>query len=81
MLKEFSYLSDPEFRRIKVVVDAGNGTAGLIAPDILSRMGCDVIPLYCEPDGRFPNHHPDPTVLEYLQDLIRTTRESGRTSA
>jgi len=77
MLKEFSYLSDPEFRRIKVVVDAGNGTAGLIAPDILSRMGCDVIPLYCEPDGRFPNHHPDPTVLEYLQDLIRTTRESG----
>lgn len=77
MLKEFSYLASPEFRRIKVAVDAGNGTAGLIAPDILSRMGCDVIPLYCEPDGRFPNHHPDPTVVEYLQDLISTTRESG----
>ena len=77
MLKEFSYLADPGFRRIKVVVDAGNGTAGLIAPDILSSVGCDVIPLYCEPDGRFPNHHPDPTVVEYLQDLITTTKESG----
>jgi phosphomannomutase/phosphoglucomutase len=77
MLKEFSYLGNQGFRRTKVVVDAGNGTAGLIAPDILSRIGCDVIPLYCEPDGRFPNHHPDPTVVEYIQDLIRTTRESG----
>lgn len=77
MLREFSYLAAPGFRRIKIVVDAGNGTAGLIAPDILSRMGCDVIPLYCEPDGRFPNHHPDPTVVEYIQDLITTTRESG----
>ncbi|HXX81571.1 MAG TPA: phosphomannomutase/phosphoglucomutase [Thermodesulfovibrionales bacterium] len=77
MLKEFSYLADPRFRKIKVVVDAGNGTAGLIAPDILSRMGCDVIRLYCEPDGRFPNHHPDPTVVEHMQDLIATTTDSG----
>ncbi|HXX53849.1 MAG TPA: phosphomannomutase/phosphoglucomutase [Thermodesulfovibrionales bacterium] len=77
MLKEFSYLADPGFRRIKVVVDAGNGTAGLVAPDILGRIGCDVTPLYCEPDGRFPNHHPDPTVVEYLQDLVAATRESG----
>jgi phosphomannomutase/phosphoglucomutase len=60
---------------VKIVVDAGNGTAGIIAPEILEAIGCDVIPLYCEPDGRFPNHHPDPTVVEYIQDLIRITKE------
>lgn len=77
MLKEFSYLSDPRYRRIKIVVDAGNGTAGLVAPDILSGMGCDVVPLYCEPDGRFPNHHPDPTVPENIRDLQAETVRSG----
>ena len=75
MKQRFSYLSDENYRRVKIVVDAGNGTAGIIAPEILEAMGCDVIPLYCEPDGRFPNHHPDPTVVEYIQDLIRTTKE------
>jgi phosphomannomutase/phosphoglucomutase len=74
MRKRFSYLSGKEYRRVKIVVDAGNGTAGIVAPPILKSMGCEVIPLYCEPDGRFPNHHPDPTVVEYIQDLIRTTR-------
>ncbi len=54
----------------KVVVDCGNAAAALIAPQVLTRIGCEVIPLYCEPDGRFPNHHPDPTVPENLVDLI-----------
>ncbi|NTU43466.1 MAG: phosphomannomutase/phosphoglucomutase, partial [Nitrospirales bacterium] len=67
----------PSYKRPKVVIDAGNGTAGLVAPQILEKLGCDVIPLYCEPDGNFPNHHPDPTVVEYIQDLIRITGESG----
>lgn len=61
---------------IRIVADAGNGTAGLVAPDLLKRIGCDVVPLYCEIDGTFPHHHPDPTVVENLQDLIRTVRET-----
>lgn len=78
VLKEFSYLNDvSRFKRLKIVVDAGNGTGGLVAPEILSKIGCDVIPLYCEPDGNFPNHHPDPTVVEYIQDLIAKTKELG----
>jgi len=59
----------------KVVVDCGNAAASLIAPQILERLGCKVIPLYCEPDGRFPNHHPDPTVPENIVDLIATVRK------
>lgn len=76
MIKEFSYLKDPRYKRLKIVVDAGNGTAGLIAPQILESIGCEVITLYCEPDGRFPNHHPDPTVVEYIEDLISLTKET-----
>ncbi|UCE17934.1 MAG: phosphomannomutase/phosphoglucomutase [Gemmatimonadota bacterium] len=57
-------------RPIKMVIDAGNGTAGEIAPRIFEDLGCHVVKLYCEPDGRFPNHLPDPTVPEYLKDLI-----------
>lgn len=60
---------------IKVVVDSGNGTAGGIAPAILREMGCEVVELYSEPDGRFPNHHPDPTVPKNLEDLIRAVKE------
>jgi len=75
MVRKFSYLSGKDYRRLKVVIDAGNGTGGVVAPGILEAMGCDVIPLYCEPDGRFPNHHPDPTVVEYIQDLIKVTKE------
>ncbi len=60
--------------RLKIVVDAGNGTAGLVAPELLRRFGCDVIELFCEPDGRFPNHHPDPTISKNLTDLIRTVK-------
>jgi phosphomannomutase/phosphoglucomutase len=77
MMKRFSDLGDATYRRLKVVVDAGNGTAGVIVPDILEKMNCEVIRLYCEPDGTFPNHHPDPTVPEYITDLIAETKRSG----
>ncbi len=61
-------------RKVKVVVDAGNGAGGPILPDILRRLGCEVKELYCEMDGTFPNHHPDPTVIEYIQDLIHEVK-------
>ena len=56
----------------KVVLDSGNGTAGLVAPEILRRLGVRAVELYSRPDGRFPHHHPDPTVPENMRDLIRT---------
>ncbi len=59
----------------KVVVDGGNGTACEVALDIYAKLGFEVIPLFCEPDGRFPNHHPDPTIPEFLQDLIATVKK------
>jgi len=62
---------------LKVVVDAGNGTGGLTAVPLLERLGCEVVPLYCEPDGNFPNHHPDPTVVENLVDLQRAVLKHG----
>ena len=58
-------------KKLKVVVDAGNGTAGVIAVPIFNKLGCDVIELYCDVDGNFPNHHPDPTLPEALEDLIQ----------
>lgn len=64
-------------RKLKVVADGGNGTAGLFVESFLERIGCEVIPLFCEPDGRFPNHHPDPTKRENLDDMIRIVRENG----
>jgi len=63
-------------KKLKVVVDAGNGTAGVIAVPIFKKLGCDVIELYCEMDGSFPNHHPDPTLPEALKDLIKKVTES-----
>lgn len=57
-------------RKLKVVVDAGNGTAGEVAPEIFRRLGCEVVELYCRPDGSFPNHLPDPTVPELMKDLM-----------
>ena len=60
--------------RLKVVLDSGNGTAGLAAPEIIRSMNCEVIELFSEPDGRFPNHHPDPTIPENLTTLINTVR-------
>ncbi len=64
-------------RALKVVVDCGNGVAGAIAPALFERLGCDVIPLYCEPDGNFPNHHPDPSKPENLKDLIARVQAEG----
>lgn len=66
-----------EVRRLRVVVDCGNGTASLVAPAALQDLGCEVIPLYCESDPRFPNHHPDPVQPENLQDLIARVRVEG----
>ena len=60
---------------MKIVVDAGNGTAGLVAPDILRKLGCQVIELFCKPDGNFPNHHPDPTIPDNLKLLIETVKK------
>lgn len=57
-------------RPLKVVVDAGNGVAGEIGPRVLEAIGAEVVPLYCEIDGEFPNHHPDPSEPENLEDLI-----------
>lgn len=57
-------------RKLKIVVDCGNGVAGRVAYPLFSALGCEVIELYCDVDGRFPNHHPDPSVAENLQDLI-----------
>lgn len=62
-------------RMMKVVVDCGNGVAGEAAPMLLSTIGCEVVPLYCEIDGDFPNHHPDPSKPENLQDLIAKVKE------
>ena len=67
----------PIARPIKVVVDAGNGTGGLHGPEILRRIGAEVVELYCDVDGRFPNHHPDPTVPALLTDLIAKVQETG----
>ena len=56
---------------VHVALDAGNGMAGTVAPELLAGLGCRVTPLFCEVDGRFPNHHPDPTVPENLKSLIQ----------
>jgi phosphomannomutase/phosphoglucomutase len=66
----------PGPRRLKVVVDAGNGTGGIAVP-IFERLGFTVVPLFLEPDGRFPNHHPDPTVEKNLEHLKAKVLETG----
>lgn len=58
-----------------MVVDCGNGTAGMFAPGILQELGCEVIPLFCESDPNFPHHFPDPVCRENLKDLIHRVRE------
>jgi phosphomannomutase/phosphoglucomutase len=74
MLKEKIRLGP---RRLRAVVDCGNGTASLIAPQALEDLGAEVIRLYCDPDPTFPNHHPDPVDPENLRDLIATVRREG----
>jgi phosphomannomutase/phosphoglucomutase len=64
-------------RTVRVVVDCGNGVGSLIAVPTLEGLGADVTSLFCESDGTFPNHHPDPTVLENLRDLQAAVRKSG----
>ena len=62
-------------RPMKVAVDCGNGSGALVAEKLFAALGAEVTPLFCESDGTFPNHHPDPTVDENLEDLIaRRTR-------
>ncbi|HAI69205.1 MAG TPA: phosphomannomutase/phosphoglucomutase [Gammaproteobacteria bacterium] len=64
-------------RPFKVVVDCGNGVAGIIAPHLMHALGCEVVKLFCEVDGHFPNHHPDPSMPENLTDLIKTVQSEG----
>ncbi|MCX6571888.1 MAG: phosphomannomutase/phosphoglucomutase [Candidatus Aminicenantes bacterium] len=64
-------------RPVKVVIDAGNGTGGVVAVPLFRRMGAEVVDMFCEPDGHFPNHHPDPTLPEAMEKLIAKVRESG----
>lgn len=63
--------------RLHVVIDSGNGAASLVAQQALELLGCKVTALYCDLDGRFPNHHPDPTVLENLSDLMQAVKDHG----
>jgi len=64
-------------KKLKIVIDAGNGIAGEIAPKLFRKLGCVVTEMYCEIDGTFPNHHPDPSKPENIKDLIAKVREVG----
>jgi len=64
-------------KELKVVIDGGNGTAGKLASKLFGDLGCEVTELYCEPDGNFPNHFPDPTIDENLMDLISLVRDES----
>ena len=64
-------------RRLKVVVDPGNGAASILGPEFIRRLGCDVDAIFAEPDGRFPNHLPDPTVPDLMRSLMARVRETG----
>ena len=64
-------------KKIKVVVDCGNGSAGKIGPKLMRALGYEVVELFCEIDGDFPNHHPDPGKVENLQDLIKAVKKEG----
>ncbi len=63
-------------RPMKIVMDCGNGVAGAVAPELFKRLGCELVELFCEVDGNFPNHHPDPSKPENLADVIRALRET-----
>jgi phosphomannomutase / phosphoglucomutase len=75
---EWSKNAFPRFNTpMKIVADAGNGTGGLMAPQLFAALGIEVISLHCEPDGRFPNHHPDPSKEKNMADLKRAVVEHG----
>ena len=76
-IEEVSSQSTKKPKKIKVVLDCGNGAAGEIAPKLIRSLGYEVIELYCEIDGNFPNHHPDPGKEENLQDLIQSVKENS----
>lgn len=63
-------------RQLKVVVDCGNGVAAAVAPELYRQLGCEVVELHCDIDGRFPNHHPDPSQVDNLKDLIHAVKEN-----
>lgn len=62
-------------KKLKVVIDCGNSVTGLTAPILYKQLGCDVVELFCDIDGNFPNHHPDPSVEKNLQDIIAAVKE------
>src|SRR6187402_1764048 len=62
-------------RKMKIAVDCGNGSPGAFAPELYRRMGCEVVELFCDVDGNFPNHHPDPSKPENLEDLIERLKK------
>lgn len=64
-------------KKMKIVVDAGNGAASIIAPLVYKKIGCEVIELFCEYDGRFPNHHPDPTIPKNLEAIIAAVQKEN----
>ena len=76
-IKEVLSQSVKKPKKIKVVLDCGNGSAGEIAPKLIRSLGYEVIELYCDIDGNFPNHHPDPGQVENLQDLIQAVKENS----
>ncbi len=61
-------------RHLKIVIDCGNGIAGAVAPQLFKSLNCDVVELFCDVDGEFPNHHPDPSIEENLQDLMAAVK-------
>ncbi|MDR1996413.1 phosphomannomutase/phosphoglucomutase [Azonexus sp.] len=63
-------------RPLKIVMDCGNGVAGAVAPELFKRLGCEIVPLYCEVDGNFPNHHPDPSKPENLADVLQALKDT-----
>ena len=63
-------------RPLKIVMDCGNGVAGAVAPELFARLGCEIVPLFCEVNGNFPNHHPDPSKPENLADVIKALKET-----
>lgn len=63
-------------RPMKIVMDCGNGVAGAVAPSLFRRLGCELVELFCDVDGNFPNHHPDPSKPENLEDLTRALRDT-----
>ena len=69
--------ANPNSKKMKIVIDCGNGSAGEIAPKLMRKLGHEVEELYCEIDGNFPNHHPDPGKIDNLQDLIKEVKNKA----